>query len=220
MGQGPAPFLRANAQLGDPGAPCHRLTARAGRKRAALPRTEAPTHQARMPPRCTIAIVHEQGAEARSEMNTREQGAEVRPGWSSTKCGLPLNAPPSPVHAREAPTQGTPFGIRLAPCAPRIRPTTSGRFRRPNQPEMPRSADVSPGRRSRQRTASAETTQKPRTNGEIGARFLRNRSEVAGVYVSRITTRFSLQKQALPSDKLQASRKVFKQKRLPALHGS
>lgn len=37
MGQGPAPFLRANAQLGDPGAPCRRLTAKADRKRASLP---------------------------------------------------------------------------------------------------------------------------------------------------------------------------------------
>lgn len=33
---------------------------------------------------------------------------------------------------------------------------TSGRFRRPNQPETPLSAGISPGRRSRQRTASAE----------------------------------------------------------------
>lgn len=57
MGQGPAPFLHANAQLDGPGTPCHRLTARVGRKRAALPRTEATTHQARMPPRCTIVIV-------------------------------------------------------------------------------------------------------------------------------------------------------------------
>ena len=37
MGQGPAPFLHANAQLDGPGTPCHRLTARVGRKRAALP---------------------------------------------------------------------------------------------------------------------------------------------------------------------------------------
>lgn len=57
MGQGPAPFLHANAQLDGPGTPCYRLTARVGRKRAALPRTEATTHQARMPPRCTIVIV-------------------------------------------------------------------------------------------------------------------------------------------------------------------
>lgn len=48
MGQGPAPFLHANAQLDGPGTPCHRLTARVGRKRAAPPRTEATTHQARL----------------------------------------------------------------------------------------------------------------------------------------------------------------------------
>ena len=44
---------------------------------------------------------------------------------------------------------------------------TSGRFRRPNQPETPYSAVVSPGRRSRQRTTSAENhteAQDPRQN--------------------------------------------------------
>lgn len=79
MGQGPAPFLRATAQLDDPGAPCRRLTAKADRKRVSLPRTKAATHPTRTPAQCTIVIAHEQGTEVRSEMNT----------------------PPSPVHARE-----------------------------------------------------------------------------------------------------------------------
>ena len=43
-----------------------------------------------------------------------------------------------------------------------------------------RGAGVSPGRRSRQRTAPPETAQESRTHGEIGAHFLRNRPEVAG----------------------------------------
>lgn len=34
--------------------------------------------------------------------------------------------------------------------------STSGRFRRPNRPETPQHADVSPGRRSRQRTTPTE----------------------------------------------------------------
>ena len=44
---------------------------------------------------------------------------------------------------------------------------TSERFRRPDRPETPYSADVSPGRRSRQRTTSAENrtkAQDPRQN--------------------------------------------------------
>ena len=102
MGQGPTPFLRATAQLDGPGTPCHRLTARVGRKRAALPRTEATTHQTRTPAQCTIAIVHEQGTEVRSEMNTREQGAEVRSGLSFTICWLSLNTSPPPVHLPDA----------------------------------------------------------------------------------------------------------------------
>ena len=46
-----------------------------------------------MPPRCAIAIVHEQGTEARSEMNTREQRAEVR---------SEMNTPPPPVRLSDA----------------------------------------------------------------------------------------------------------------------
>ena len=46
--------------------------------------------------------------------------------------------------------------VRHAPCSQRAPLATSGRFRRPNQPEAPYSADVSPGRRSRQRTTPAE----------------------------------------------------------------
>ena len=38
----------------------------------------------------------------------------------------------------------------------RIPLATSGRFRRPNQPETPPSVGISPGRRSQQRTAPAE----------------------------------------------------------------
>lgn len=57
---------------------------------------------------------------------------------------------------------------------------TSGRFRRPNRPETPPSAGVSPGRWSRQRTTPPKTAQKSRTHGEISARFLRNRPEPAG----------------------------------------
>ena len=40
---------------------------------------------------------------------------------------------------------------------------TSGRFFRPNQPETPQHAGVSPGRRSRQRTTPSKTAQKSRT---------------------------------------------------------
>lgn len=131
-----------------------------------------------MPPRCTIAIVHEQGTEARSEMNT----------------------PPSPCSRPftlvRPPAQGMPFGTRLTPCAPRIRRAsqrllprpcrsqapfaTSGRFRKPNRPETPRGADVSPGRRSQRRQPPPKTVQKSRTHGEIGDHFLRNRPELAG----------------------------------------
>jgi len=59
--------------------------------------------------------------------------------------------------------------------------STSGRFRRPNRPETPQHADVSPGRRSRQRTTPPpKTAQKSGTHGEIGVQFLRNRPEPAG----------------------------------------
>lgn len=51
--------------------------------------------------------------------------------------------------------------------------------RRPNRPETPQYASVSPGRRSRQRTTAAENRTEVQTHGEIGARFLRNRPEVA-----------------------------------------
>ena len=57
---------------------------------------------------------------------------------------------------------------------------TFGRFRRPNRPETPRGAGVSPGRRSRQRTTPAENRTEVQDHGEIGAHFLRNRPEPAG----------------------------------------
>ena len=57
---------------------------------------------------------------------------------------------------------------------------TSGRFRRPNRPETPPSAGVSPGRLSRQRTTPAENRTEVQGHGEISARFLRNRPEPAG----------------------------------------
>ena len=57
---------------------------------------------------------------------------------------------------------------------------TSGRFCRPNKPETPHGANVSPGRRSRRRIAPAENHPEVRTHGKIGARFLQNRPEVAG----------------------------------------
>ena len=103
MGQGPAPFLRATAQLDDPGAPCRRLTAKADRKRVSLPRTKAATHPTRTLAQCTIVIAHEQGTEVRSEMNT----------------------PPSPVHARETPPRKA---CPLAPVSP-LAPRESGALR-------------------------------------------------------------------------------------------
>ena len=57
---------------------------------------------------------------------------------------------------------------------------TSGRFRRPNRPETPQHADVSPGQRSRRRTTPAENRTEVQDHGEIGAHFLRNPPEVAG----------------------------------------
>lgn len=168
MGQGPTPFLRANAQLDGPGTPCHRLTARVGRKRAALPRTEATTHQARMPPRCAIAIVH-------------EQGTEVRPGWSSTKCGLPLNAHRPLFALARPPRKARPLASAstLAPreSGPQLLDGFAGQIspKRRAVPTFPQVGEADSGQ------LPPKTTQKPRTNGEIGARFLRNRSE-AEVY--------------------------------------
>lgn len=57
---------------------------------------------------------------------------------------------------------------------------TSGRFRRPNRPETPQCASVSPGRRSRQRTTPVENRTEVQNHGEIDAHFLRNRPELAG----------------------------------------
>lgn len=57
---------------------------------------------------------------------------------------------------------------------------TSGRFRRPNRPETPRGAGISPGRLSRQRIPPAENRTEVQGHGEIGTHFLRNRPEVAG----------------------------------------
>ena len=57
--------------------------------------------------------------------------------------------------------------VRHAPCSQRAPFTTSGRFRRPNQPETPCSADVSSGRRIRQQATSAKNrteAQDPRQN--------------------------------------------------------
>ena len=62
----------------------------------------------------------------------------------------------------------------------RTPPATSGRFRRPNQPETPQHAGVSPGRLSQRRTTPAENRTEVQDHGEIGALFLRNHPEPAG----------------------------------------
>lgn len=122
-----------------------------------------------------------------------------------------------------------PFGTRLTPCAPRIRRAsqrllprpcrsqapfaTSGRFRKPNRPETPRGADVSPGRRSQRRQPPPKTVQKSRTHGEIGDHFLRNRPEPAGHKRLPNSDTLFASKTGTPNDKLQASKKVFKRSR-------
>lgn len=117
MGQGPAPFfLRATAQLGDSGAPCRRLTAKADRKRVSLPRTKAATHQTRTPAQCTIVIAYEQGTEVRSEMNT----------------------PPSPVHARE--TSRARHALWHPPHP--LRPANPARFAAFAAPPLPLASPV------------------------------------------------------------------------------
>lgn len=59
--------------------------------------------------------------------------------------------------ARTRPAQPARFAAFAArPCRPQAPFATSGRFRRPNRPETPHGSNVSPGQRSRQRTASAE----------------------------------------------------------------
>lgn len=88
MRQGPTPFLRATAQLDGPGTPCHRLTARVDRKRAA-PRTEVTMHQARMPPRYTIAIVHEQGGTRRQSHGSRQRQRGRNPRHRSEHTSAP-----------------------------------------------------------------------------------------------------------------------------------
>ena len=81
--------------------------------------------------------------------------------------GYPLRPPP--VRARDINTRGSAI-VMLAPNTDwtgadikmrhiQLKQTplaTSGRFRRPNRPETPPSADVPPGRRSRQRTTPAK----------------------------------------------------------------
>ena len=113
--------------------------------------------------------------------------------WRRTTPHIP-DAPPSPCSRSGASTHATQQSqcLRPAPTGTETRVRhailnarkphlqTSGRFRRPNQPETPPSADVSPGRRSRRRTTPPKTAQKPRTHGEIGARFLQNCPEPAG----------------------------------------
>lgn len=65
-----------------------------------------------------------------------------------------------------------------------------------------------------------KTVQKPRTHGEIGARFLQNRPEAAGHKRLLNSDTLFASKTGTPSDKLQASKKVFKRKELLALYGS
>lgn len=70
MGQGPAPFFARNRATRQSRGTLPPLNGKGRQEEGRPPRTEAAAHQTRMPPRCTIVIVHEQGTEVRSEMNT------------------------------------------------------------------------------------------------------------------------------------------------------
>lgn len=116
MGQGPTPFLRATAQTRRSWGALSPLNGKSRQEEGLPPRAEAPTHQARMPPRCTIAIVHEQGTEVRSEMNT----------------------PPSPVHARE--TSRARHALWHPPHP--LRPANPARFAAFAAPPLPPASPV------------------------------------------------------------------------------
>ena len=129
-----------------------------------------------------------------------------------------------------------PFGIRLAPCAPRNRRASQrlppalaarkprlrllGGFaggidpKRRMAPAFPQVGEATSGQ------PPPKTVRKCRAHGEIGARFLQNRPEVAGHKRLLNSDTLFASKTGTPSDKLQASKKVFKRKELFALYGS
>ena len=93
----------------------------------------------------------------------------VRSNLAKNDLSLPGYPLRPPVRARDINARGSAI-VMLAPNTDwtgadikmrhiRLKQTplaTSGRFRRPNRPETPPSADVPPGRRSRQRTTPAK----------------------------------------------------------------